>query len=140
MAERRQTVSVGSPLTLSVNAMDPSERDLDDARMVGVPLRVVWSLFQGPGPVEYTRHVSNPQVEVDPDDDSPAARARRRAPSGPEIITLSEGQGTGRVIVSFSVPGEYIMLAQVDNFDAQDSGTQDQCCWTNGYVRVSVTP
>ena len=139
-AERRHTVSVGSPLTLSVNATDPSERDLSDARMVGVPLRVVWSLFQGPGPVQYTRHVSNPQVEVDPNDNSPAGRARRRAPSGPEIITLSEGQSTGRVIVSFSVPGEYIMLAQVDNFDAQDSGTQDQCCWTNGYVRVSVTP
>ena len=44
------------------------------------------------------------------------------------------------MIVTFSVPGEYLMLAQVDNFAANDSGTQDQCCWTNGYVRVNVTP
>ena len=44
------------------------------------------------------------------------------------------------MIVTFSAPGEYLMLAQVDNFAAADSGTQDQCCWTNGYVKVNVTP
>ena len=138
-AERTQTVAVGSPLTLSVNATDPSERDQDDARMVNVPLRVVWSQLQGPGPVEYTRHESNPEVEEDEDDDSPAARfRRRRGPRGPQVIPLADGQGTASVIVAFSVPGEYLMLAQVDNFDAPDSGTQDQCCWTNGYVRVTV--
>jgi hypothetical protein len=141
MAQRTQTVSVGSPLTLSVNATDPSERDLDDARMTDIPLRVVWSELQGPARMEYTRHESSPPPEVvDENDDSPAARARRRAPSGPQIIQLTEGQSTASVIVTFSEPGEYLMLAQVDNFDANDSGTQDQCCWTNGYVRVTVTP
>ena len=138
-AERTQTVAVGSPLTLSVNATDPSERDQDDARMVSVPLRVVWSQLQGAGPVEYTRHESNPEVEEDEDDDSPAARfRRRRGPRGPQVIPLADGQGTASVIVAFSVPGEYLMLAQVDNFAAPDSGTQDQCCWTNAYVRVTV--
>jgi len=44
------------------------------------------------------------------------------------------------VIVAFPEPGEYLMLAQVDNFDANDSGFQDQCCWTNAYVKVTVTP
>ena len=44
MAERTQTVAVGSPLTLSVNATDPSERDSEDYRLTeAVPLRVVWS-------------------------------------------------------------------------------------------------
>jgi hypothetical protein len=145
MATRTETVAVGSPLTLSVNAMDPSERDLDDARNVGVPLRVVWSLLQGPAPVEYTRHVSNPLVE-DPGIVSAIAgaaaaarRARQRAP-GPQIARLEGGQGTASVIAMFSAPGDYIMLAQVDNFDASDSGNQDQCCWTNAYVRVNVTP
>ena len=139
MAERRHTVSVGSPLTLSVSAMDPSERDLDDDRMTDIPLRVVWSQLQGPEPVAYTRHESNPPPEVDEDDDSPAAAfRRRRGPSGPQVIPLSEGQGTASVIVTFSMPGEYLMLAQVDNFAAADSGTQDQCCWTNAYVRVTV--
>ena len=137
-AERTQTVAVGSPLTLSVNATDPSERDQDDTRMVSVPLRVVWSQLQGPGPVEYTRHESNPEVEEDEDEDSPAARFRRRGPPGPQVIPLADGQGTASVIVTFSVPGEYLMLAQVDNWAAPDSGTQDQCCWTNAYVRVTV--
>ena len=139
-AERTHTVSVGSPLTLSVDAIDTSERDLEDTRNEEVPLRVVWSQLQGPGPVEYTRHESNPAPEVDEDDDSPAARFRRGANRGPQIMRLPEGQGTSSVIVTFSTPGEYLMLAQVDNFAANDSGTQDQCCWTNGYVKVNVTP
>ncbi len=147
MAERTQTVAVGSPLTLSVNATDPSERDPDDARSADIPLRVVWSQLQGPGRVEYTRHESNPLPEAE------AVRGagggggaaaggfggRGRAPQ-PQTMRLQEGSGTASVIITFPVAGEYLMLAQVDNFDANDSGSQDQCCWTNGYVRVNVAP
>jgi hypothetical protein len=136
MAERTQTVAVGSPLTLSVNAMDPSQRDPDDFRSANVPLRVVWSQVQGPGRVEYTRHESNPLPEVDEDDDSP----RRRGPSGPQVVPLSGGRGPANVIVTFSVPGEYIMRARVDNFGAADSSDNDNCCFTNGYIRVNVRP
>jgi hypothetical protein len=152
MAERTQTVAVGSPLTLSVSTTDPSERDPDDARSADIPLRVVWSQLQGPGRVEYTRHESNPEV-VEEEEEEPdsagavaggggvaAAARRERAASRPQIIPLSEGQGTASVIVTFSVPGEYIMRARVDNFSAPDSSDNDNCCFTNGYVRVSVTP
>ena len=77
--------------------------------------------------------------EEDDDDDSPAAAfRRRRGPPGPEVVPLSEGYGTARVIVTFSQPGEYLLLARVDNFSATDSNDGDQCCWTNGYVRVTV--
>ncbi len=143
MAERTQTVAVGSPLTLSVSTTDPSERDPDDACSADIPLRVVWSQLQGPGRVEYTRHESNPEVveeEEEPDSAGAAAARRERAASRPQIIPLSEGQGTASVIVTFSVPGEYIMRARVDNFSAPDSSDNDNCCFTNGYVRVSVTP
>ena len=137
MAERTLTVAVGSPLTLSVNATDPSERDQEDFRFAeAIPLRVIWSQLQGPGRVEYTRHESNPEVEEEEEDD--AADTRRPEPRGPQVIPLAEGHGTARVIVTFSVPGEYLMLAQVDNWSAPDSGSGDQCCWTNGYVRVNV--
>ena len=112
-----------------------------DTRNEEVPLRVVWSQLQGPGPVEYSRHESTPAPpEIDEDDDSPAAVFRRRAPRGPQILRLPGGRGTASVNVAFPEPGEYLMLAQVDNFDANDSGFQDQCCWTNAYVRVTVTP
>jgi hypothetical protein len=93
--------------------------------------------------VEYTRHESNPEVveeEEEPDSAGAAAARRERAASRPQIIPLSEGQGTASVIVTFSVPGEYIMRARVDNFSAPDSSDNDNCCFTNGYVRVSVTP
>ncbi len=133
--ERTHTASAGSPMTLSVNAMDPSERDQDDTRNVNVPLRVVWSQLQGPASVAYSRHDSNPAPEM-----PTTGPARFRRVPGPQVISLSEGQGTANVIVTFPEPGEYLMLAQVDNWAANDSGTQDQCCWTNGYVRVTVTP
>ena len=137
MAERTRTIAVGSPLTLSVNAMDPSERDREDFRFrEAIPLRVVWSQLQGPGRVEYTRHEPNPEVEEEDDDD--ADSRRRPEPRGPQVIPLSEGHGTARVIVTFPAPGEYLMLAQVDNWSAPDSSSGDQCCWTNGYVRVTV--
>ena len=137
MAERTQTVSVGSPLTLSVNATDPSERDPDDFRSADIGLRVIWSQLQGPGRVEYTRHASNPEVVEEEDDDDADSR-RRPEPRGPQVVPLSEGHGTARVIVTFPVPGEYLMLAQVDNWSAEDSSSGNQCCWTNGYVRVTV--
>ncbi len=141
MAERTQSVAVGSPLTLSVNATDPSQRDPDDSRSLEVPLRVVWSQLQGPGPVEYTRHESNPLPEVeepDPAGGAAAAASRQRQPPGPEVVPLSEGYGTASVIVTFSAPGEYIMRARVDNFSAPDSSDNDNCCFTNGYVRINV--
>jgi len=154
MLEGTQTVAVGSPLTLSVSATDPSQRDPSDARTLEVPLRVVWSQLQGPGRVVYTRHASNSLPEEEEPDSAAvaaiaaggagaaaaAARRRRRQPPGPQIISLSEGSGTASVIVTFSVPGEYIMRARVDNFSAPDSSDNDNCCFTNGFVRVNVTP
>ncbi len=138
MAERTQTVAVGSPLTLSVNTTDPSERDSEDFRFrEAIALRVVWSQLQGPGRVEYTRHESNPLPEVEEDDDD-AGGGDADAPPGPEIIPLPEGRGVARVITTFSAPGEYLLLARVDNWSATDSSSGSQCCWTNGYVRVSV--
>jgi len=48
--------------------------------------------------------------------------------------------GMVRVNATFSEPGDYILRAQADNWRAFDSGAMDQCCWSNGYVRVHVTP
>ena len=39
---------------------------------------------------------------------------------------------------TFSVPGEYIVQAQV-NDTSDDGGGGDQCCWTTALVRVSVS-
>ena len=143
MAERTLTTSVGSPITLSIDGRDPSERDRSDFRFVeNLPIRVSWTQLQGPGRVEYTRHESNPLPEVEEEEDGgdPPGAGRRRSPPGPQIIPLAEGYGTARVIATFSAPGEYLMRARVDNFNGADSSDGDQCCWTNGYVKVSVSP
>ena len=144
VAERIHIVSVGSPLTLSLSARDISERDPDDFRnFEGIPLRVVWAKHQGPGRVVFTRHESNPLPVVEEEDDDAAGGGdgdADDAPPGPEIIQLPEGNGVARVIATFSAPGEYLMLARVDNWSATDSSQGSQCCWTNGYVRVSVAP
>ncbi len=169
VAERTETVSVGSPLTLSVNGRDPSERDTDDFRFrEATPINVTWFQLQGPGTAVFTRHESNPVPErrgggrgggaggaggADPDSAAIAAAIAgggasaaaafagfgRRGPPAPQNIRLVEGYGTGSVIATFSEPGEYLMRARVDNFNSADSSGGDQCCWTNAYIRVNVT-
>ena len=72
-----------------------------------------------------------------------AATAGGRGRGGPppaQNIRLTEGYGTGSVYATFSVPGEYLMRARVDNFNSADSSGGDQCCWTNAFIRVTVTP
>ena len=137
VAERTLTASVGSPVTLSVNARDVSERDPEDFRFrEGTPVNVEWYRHRGPvgGEVEFTWHESTPVPESgdDEEDDDP--------PPEPNTIQLSEGEGLAQVYATFSAPGEYLLRVQVDNFAAPDSGTQDQCCWTNGYLGVNVSP
>ena len=151
MAGQTLTTAVGTELTVSVSARDISERDHSDARFAdAIALRVVWSKYRGPGEVEYMKHPSTPDPP-EPDSATAARAAARTAAAaaagfgggrerGPRhhIIPLPDGQGTVNVLVTFSEPGEYILRAQVDNWAATDSGSGDQCCWTNGYVRVTV--
>ena len=57
---------------------------------------------------------------------------------GDEVVPIMD-EGTTRVWATFDMPGEYVLLGQVDNFRRPDSSSGNQCCWTNGYVRVNVT-
>jgi hypothetical protein len=145
LALQTLTVAAWSPLDVSVNTRDISERDREDSRYWDpVPLRVVWSKYSGPGEVEYSKHASTP--DPPPPDSAAVARAAARAASGrdspsppAQVLRLLEGHGTASVVVTFSEPGEYILRARVDNFSSTDSADVDQCCWSNGYVRITVT-
>ncbi|HET9947597.1 MAG TPA: hypothetical protein VFQ22_01605 [Longimicrobiales bacterium] len=138
VAEETLTATAGEPITLEVNVRDPSQRDTTDYRFwEPVPVRVVWFEHQSPleGDVVFARHESTPVAEeeenADVDEDEPTI--------DPEaIVELPAGEGTARVIATFTQPGEYVVRVQADNFAAVDSDTDDQCCWTNGYVRVTV--
>jgi hypothetical protein len=54
-----------------------------------------------------------------------------------EPITNPEGKST--TSATFKVPGQYVIRVRGDNFGELDSLAADQCCWTNGYVKVTVT-
>lgn len=60
----------------------------------------------------------------------------------PETQRIDAGTEWGSVTstATFSEPGEYILRVRVDNFTYSDSRFDNQCCWSNAYVPVSVTP
>lgn len=78
-----------------------------------VPLNVTWFKHSGPGDVTF--------------DPSPI----RQIPIGqPEVTTTA----------TFSAPGTYVVRARADNHAQRDSAPGEQCCWTNGYIEVQVSP
>ncbi len=136
------TVTAGSPATLTINVRDPSERDLTDPRFEEpLPVGVHFGKYQGTGDVEFTVHETTvvPEPPEIPDNVPANFRNRFRAP-GPEEVSVEGGEGVARVYATFSEPGDYIIHVKVENFKASDSSNGDQCCWTNMYVRVAVTP
>jgi hypothetical protein len=104
------SVRVGVPLSLTLWATDELSTRVDED---DVPLGVSWYKHQGPG-------------------------SARFSPGQQE----TEGVGGGQVTtsVTFSEPGQYLIRARVDNFSAEDSFHAGQCCWTNAYFSVVVSP
>jgi hypothetical protein len=141
VAERTLTTRVGQPITLEARVRDPSAHDPADPQMRdGVPVHVMWVRHQGPAEVGYTRHESTPEEHSGQRGGAAFAVQTIPLPQGPNLVRLPEGEGTVRVNATFSEPGSYVMRIRADNFTARDSNPLDQCCWSNGYVRVEVTP
>ena len=107
------TASVGEPLALTLWTEEVSVRAPDDMVNAEVDVGVSWFKFQGPAGA----------VSFDP----------RR-------VVVEGGTGEATASAVFSEPGEYVLRARIDNWNANDSSGGDQCCWTNAYVRVTVTP
>jgi hypothetical protein len=83
----------------------------DRGERAPIPVNALWFKHQGPGDVSFE------------------PRTAKTPPGGGEAVTR----------VRFSAPGEYLLRVRVDNFGNTDSAPGQQCCWTNGYVRVTVT-
>ena len=108
-----RTVQAGAPLTLQLWTEEVSVRDPEDMVNQVVDVEVTWFKHQGPAaPVAFE----------------------------PWQITVAGGTGETTTAATFTEPGEYILRARVDNWDANDSTGGDQCCWSNAFVRVTVTP
>jgi|TARA_B110000438_G_scaffold298865_1_gene347894 hypothetical protein len=139
------SVKAGSEVLLTVRVKDPSVRDSHDPRFTeALPLGVTFNEYQGSGPVVFTRHPDNvvdPQSEdlAEPVSLCQGCTLQVNQP-GPNVVSVLGPEGLARVYASFSVPGDYIIHARVDNFAAPDSTQNNQCCWTNVYQKITVTP
>ena len=101
-----RTIAAGVPLALDVRVSDDG---LGSGRDEPV-LTVTWGKFRGPGAVSFEDE--SPDVEVE---------------DGPEGVT-----GRASTTATLSEPGDYVLYAVVSDGSRQSN----QCCWTNGYVRV----
>jgi hypothetical protein len=108
----RVSARVGVPVTLSAMIQDRGER-YGLAEQEVYPVHATWIRHQGPGAVTFSAETSTVETE-----------------------------GWGRVTTqaTFTTPGEYMIRLRVDNFGAPDSRFDNQCCWSNAFVPVTVTP
>ncbi len=115
------TASVGTPLAVTVWASDdgsPSSavRETGDE---GAPVTLAWFKHQGPGHVKFSEATHE----------------------------VSHAGGEAKSMVTFSETGDYVLRVRATDASAIASdGTLHvanagyaQCCWTNGFVNVTVT-
>lgn len=108
------STSVEHALTLTVWASDDGRPSGSVARAgrEDAPVKLTWFKHQGPGEVTF----SDGQLEV------PSAG------------------GSATTTVTFSEPGEYILRVRANDASGVTGAGHAQCCWTNGFVKVTVTP
>jgi hypothetical protein len=107
-------VTMPAAATLNVWVTDDRITRAQGSQARGAGLGVVWSKYRGPGNVAFSN-----------------------------FAPVIDKSGKATTTATFSAPGEYVL--RVLAWD--DSGGQGlvmaggfQCCWTNGYVNVSVKP
>jgi hypothetical protein len=118
-----KSTSVGTPLELPVWADDDAKyTSLTNAPMLRArpPVTMSWSKFRGPGTVTFDN-------------------------ARPVLKTIAGGQvnqqykGTAVATAKFSAGGDYILHATLNDYSGNGGGGEG-CCWTNGLVKVTVTP
>lgn len=129
------TASVGQPVEVRFWATDRGERELGSVNMT------LWK-HQGPVGGEITFQSLSPAPS-----DTTAQRGQNARPHGPgpvatrqsvELPTEGPQANQGHFRATFDTPGRYVIRIRIDNFGAPDSMPGQQCCWSNGFVVVSV--
>ena len=107
----RLQVKMGAPHDLSAWVARDAAAAADDER----PINIKWFKHQGPGDVTFAERTA----EVEPD-----AWARE---GGAKVTTA----------VTFAEPGDYLLRVLAFNVIRE---FEFQCCWTNGFLPVTVVP
>ena len=107
------TATVGKPITVTVMVTDDAKTGSTGAGGVRVPTPVdlTWFKHQGPGDVTF----------------------------GTPTNRLAATGGTGSTTATFTRAGDYLLRVRA-NDSAVASAGHAQCCWTNGFIKVTVTP
>lgn len=103
-------VTVGPLRTTVGKALELTVDVVDDGN-TKAPVTLTWFSHQGPKDVAF------------------GSATNRLTPTG----------GTGRTTATFSEAGEYVIRVLANDLNAMTAG-HAQCCWTNGFVKVVVTP
>ena len=106
---------VGVPLDLGAWVARDAEAGIDER-----PINIKWFRHQGPGDVAFGERTA----VVEPDAWTPEDGA---GDAGAKVTTAA----------TFSAPGEYLLRVLAFN---EIREFEFQCCWTNGFVPVTVTP
>jgi len=123
----RLTAKVGEPVTLRAYIQDRGERDeYSELDRTVFPLGTEWILHQGPAVPEF-------------DQAAISGRERDREGAGESAQQGSNGWQEVVTQARFPAPGDYVVRLRVDNFSAPDSQFDNQCCWSNAYVPVTIT-
>lgn len=106
------TIRVGAPLALSVWTTDDGRgaTSVSGVRGVNAPVTLTWFVHQGPGSASF----SVPTQQV------------------------SGKGGIGKTNVTFGKAGDYIVRVRANDASGVVAAGHAQCCWTNGFVRVTV--
>jgi hypothetical protein len=105
---------VGAPIALTISASDDG-RAVPTATGTArgdTPVTLAWVKHQGPGEVTFE----------------------------PATARVPNAGGSATTTAKFSMPGEYIIRVRANDASGVVGAGHSQCCWTNGFIRVTVKP
>jgi len=110
---RPRTANVGQPIEITVWASDDgrARTSVQSGGRAEVPVTLTWFKHQGPGHVEFGE---------------PTAR-----------VPVQGGSAT--TSATFDAPGEYVLRVRANDASGVATAGHAQCCWTNGFVKVTVS-
>ena len=106
------SATVGKPLTVDVWADDDGSvrNSVVSGGQPGVPVTLMWFKHQGPGSVSFAS--ATPKVD---------------------------NKGKATTMATFSEPGDYVLRVRANDASGVESAGHSQCCWSNGFLKVTVT-
>ena len=106
------STTVGKALTIDVWATDDgsSRPSIVSGGRAGVPVSLMWFKHQGPGSVTFAS--DHPKVDA---------------------------AGKATTTATFSAPGDYILRIRANDASGVESAGHSQCCWSNAFLKVTVT-